>query len=524
MMKASILLGPFFIYKSQISNVYFSPMHRKIQKILVANRGEISLRIMRTIREMGLISVAVYSDADEHLPFVKFADETVYIGSSVASESYLSIDKIIEAAKNTNADAIHPGYGFLSENAAFSKRVEDEGLIFIGPGPHAINTMGNKLLAKELAKKHDIPLCPGTEEAITDISKAKEIAAEIGFPVLIKAASGGGGKGMRIVNALEEFESQMDRAMSEAKTSFGDERVFVEKYVSSGRHIEFQIIADKHGNTVHLFERECSIQRRHQKVIEEAPSVVLTEELRKEMGECSVRIAEACNYSGAGTVEYLLDIDGSYYFLEMNTRLQVEHPVTEYITGIDLVREMIEIAEGKELSFNQEDLEIRGHSIELRVNAEDPLNNFLPANGLITRYSPPKGPGVRVDDGFENGQEVSMFYDSMISKLIVYARNREECIRRLERAIDEYDIGGIETTLEFGKWLCNNDLFKKGEIDTNFIANHFNSSYEYSFSEEECQAIAIALLNRKNGETKGKLVHSKPSKRSDWRKNRKNFA
>ncbi|MEM7162535.1 MAG: acetyl-CoA carboxylase biotin carboxylase subunit [Bacteroidota bacterium] len=495
-------------------------MNRKIQKVLIANRGEIALRIIRTVREIGLKSVAVFSDADGEMPFVKWADEAIHIGPAVAAQSYLDIDKIINVAKKSNVDAIHPGYGFLSENAEFAKRVEEEGLIFIGPSSHAIHIMGNKLLAKELAREYQIPLCPGTDDAISDASEAKKIADEIGYPILIKAASGGGGKGMRIVNSPDEFEDQMARAMSEAKTSFNDERVFVEKYVASGRHIEFQIIADKKGNCIHLFERECSVQRRHQKVIEEAPSCILTDEKRKEMGECSVRIAKACNYSGAGTVEYLLDQDGSFYFLEMNTRLQVEHPVTECITGIDLVREMIEIAEGKELSFKQEDLEIHGHSIELRVNAEDPLNDFLPSNGLITRYSLPKGPGVRVDDGFEENLEVSMFYDSMISKLIVYARNRDEAMDRMIRAIEEYDIGGIETTLEFGSWICKNEYFRKGDFDTNFIKNHFNSSYEYEYEEEEREALAIALGTFKS-QKKENSAQNVPSVKSKWKEKRK---
>ena len=382
-----------------------------IKKILVANRGEIALRIMKTAHNMGIKTVAVFSEADRNAPHVKFADEAVCIGPPPSNESYLLGDNIIKIAKELNVDAIHPGYGFLSENANFGESVEKSGMIFIGPKSHAIRVMGSKLAAKDAVKDYDIPMVPGTEEAITDVEAAKKIAKEIGFPILIKASAGGGGKGMRIVENSEEFEEQMKRAISEAESSFGDGSVFIEKYVSSPRHIEIQVLADNFGNTVHLFERECSIQRRHQKVVEEAPSSVLTPELRKKMGEAAVKVAKACNYVGAGTVEFLLDEKLNFYFLEMNTRLQVEHPVTEYITGLDLVEQQINVANNLKLSFSQEDLKINGHAFEVRVYAEDTLNNFMPSVGKLEVYRPPSGKNIRVDDGFTEGMQVPIQYD-----------------------------------------------------------------------------------------------------------------
>ncbi|KAA3633554.1 MAG: ATP-grasp domain-containing protein, partial [Bacteroidetes bacterium] len=380
-----------------------------MRKILVANRGEIALRVMKTIRKMGINVVAIYSEADRDAPHVRYADEAVCVGPPPSSESYLQIDKIIEVAKALNVDGIHPGYGFLSENDHFAKKVEDSGITFIGPGPEAIRIMGNKLAAKDAVKYYNIPMVPGTEEAITDIPAAKKIALDIGFPILIKAAAGGGGKGMRVVEHEKDFEDQMNRAVSEALSSFGDGAVFIEKYIQQPRHIEIQVLADKHGNTIHLFERECSIQRRHQKVIEEAPSSVLTPQLRASMGTDAVNVAKACSYVGAGTVEFLLDADHNYYFLEMNTRLQVEHPVTEYITGVDLVEQQIRIARGEELAISQDDLTITGHSIELRVYAEDPENDFLPNIGKLEHYELPEAEGVRVDEGYESGMEIPSY-------------------------------------------------------------------------------------------------------------------
>ncbi len=367
-----------------------------MKKILIANRGEIAIRVMKSARKMGIKTVAIYSEVDRNAMHVRFADEAVCVGKATSGESYLVMENVLQAAKDTGADGIHPGYGFLSENAIFAQMVEDAGITFIGPKPHAIRVMGDKLEAKETVKDYDIPMVPGIDEAVTDIELAKEIAVQVGFPVLIKAAAGGGGKGMRVVNTLEELPEQMERAISEATSAFGNGAVFVEKYVTSPRHIEIQVLADTHGNVVHLFERECSVQRRHQKVVEEAPSAVLTPEIRKAMGEAAVKVAKACDYVGAGTVEFLLDGDHNFYFLEMNTRLQVEHPVSELITGIDLVEQQIKVARGEKLAFTQEDLSINGHALELRVYAEDPLDNFSPNVGTLTTYIRPEGEGIRL--------------------------------------------------------------------------------------------------------------------------------
>ncbi|MEO6681983.1 MAG: acetyl-CoA carboxylase biotin carboxylase subunit, partial [Ginsengibacter sp.] len=404
---------------------------KTIHKILVANRGEIALRIMKTIRKMGIQSIAVYSEADKESPHVTFADQAICIGPAPSNESYLKADTIIRVAKELGADAIHPGYGFLSENAAFAKMVQDNGLIFIGPDPHAIEVMGDKLASKDTVKNYNIPMVPGIDHSITDVEEAIKVANDIGFPVLIKASAGGGGKGMRVVHREEDIKEQMQRAINEAKAAFGDGSVFIEKFITNPRHVEIQIIADSAGNTVSLFERECSIQRRNQKVIEEAPSVVLTPVLRKKMGEAAVQVAKACQYLGAGTVEFLVDDSGKFYFLEMNTRLQVEHPVTEFITGLDLVEEQIKIARGEELSYEQEDLSINGHAIELRVYAEDVRENFNPSVGTITKYIKPSGSNIRVDDGIREGSEVSVYYDPMLAKLISYGKNREEAINTM---------------------------------------------------------------------------------------------
>lgn len=466
-----------------------------INKILVANRGEIALRIMKTARAMGIKTVAVYSEADRHAPHVLFADESICIGPPPSNESYLLGDKIIKIAKELNVDAIHPGYGFLSENADFAEHVEQAGLIFIGPKSHAIRVMGSKLAAKDTVKKYDIPMVPGTDEAITDIPAAKKIAKEIGFPILIKASAGGGGKGMRVVENEKEFEDQMNRAISEAENAFGDGSVFIEKFVTSPRHIEIQVLADIHGNTVHLFERECSIQRRHQKVVEEAPSAVLTEEKRKLMGEAAVMVAKSCDYVGAGTVEFLLDENLDFYFLEMNTRLQVEHPVTEWITGLDLVEEQIKIANGEKLSFTQEDLKLKGHAFELRVYAEDPLDNFMPSVGTLDRYRPPSGKNIRVDDGFTEGMEVPIQYDPMLSKLITYGKTREEAMQRMLEAISDYEVEGVSTTLPFGKFVFEHEAFRSGAFDTNFVKKYYTKEKIMAVREEEAQVAAMYVLN-----------------------------
>ena len=465
-----------------------------MQKILVANRGEIALRIMRTIRKMGIQSVAVFSEADRGAPHVSFADEAVCIGPAPSSQSYLNADKIIALAKELGVDGIHPGYGFLSENASFAKKVEDAGIIFIGPGPDAMRIMGSKLAAKECVKKYNIPMVPGIDEAIEDITIAKAVAGRVGYPILIKASAGGGGKGMRIVEKENDLEEQMQRAISEARSSFGDGSVFIEKYVSSPRHIEIQILADKYGNTVHLFERECSIQRRHQKVVEESPSSILTPELRKKMGEAAVMVAKSCNYSSTGTVEFLLDDQLNFYFLEMNTRLQVEHPVTEMITGIDLVEEQIKIARGEKLSFTQDELFINGHSLELRVYAEDPLHKFLPSVGRLTKYIRPQGEGIRVDDGYEEGMEISVYYDPMIAKLVTHGKDRMDAIFKMKVAIKEYKIEGVATTLPFGTFVFEHEAFLSGKFDTHFVQEYYTPEKLLSKQKSNAELASIIAL------------------------------
>jgi len=495
----------------------------QISKILIANRGEIALRIMRSAKEMGIKTVAVFSEADRSALHVRYADEAICIGPAPSNQSYLVIEKIIEACRTTGAQAIHPGYGFLSENAGFARAVAAAGLILIGPTPEAMEIMGNKLSAKAAALKYHIPMVPGTEEAITDINEAKDRAVEVGFPILIKAAAGGGGKGMRIVEKVEDFEEQMHLAVSEATSAFGDGAVFIERYVTSPRHIEIQVLGDTHGNIVHLFERECSIQRRHQKVVEEAPSSVLTEEIRQAMGKCAVDVARSVNYVGAGTVEFILDENLDFFFLEMNTRLQVEHPVTEMITGLDLVKEQIKIARGEVLSYRQEDLKISGHAMELRVYAEDPLNNFLPDIGTLQTYNTPKGNGVRVDDGFEQGMEIPIYYDPMIAKLITYGANREEAIERMIRAIHEYDITGIQTTLSFGKFVMQHPAFTSGKFDTHFVGKYFNADSLKTDNEEEAMLAALTAVLFLQKEKIAVSANAQVESTSNWKKNRKKY-
>ncbi|GLU57017.1 acetyl-CoA carboxylase biotin carboxylase subunit [Dyadobacter frigoris] len=495
----------------------------EIKKILVANRGEIALRILRTAREMNIATVAVFSEADRNAPHVRYADEAVCIGPPPSSESYLNIDKILEVCHQLNVDAIHPGYGFLSENAGFARKVREAGLIFIGPSPESIEVMGSKLAAKEAAGSYNIPMVPGTASAIDDRDEAKRVSAEIGYPVLIKASAGGGGKGMRVVENETEFDEQMDRAVSEAISSFGDGAVFIEKYITSPKHIEIQVLGDQHGNIIHLFERECSIQRRHQKVIEEAPSISITPAIREEMGRCAVDVARSCGYYGAGTVEFIMDENKNFYFLEMNTRLQVEHPVTELITGVDLVKQMIYIAEGKALTIKQEDLQIKGHSIEVRVYAEDPANSFLPDVGTLTTYVRPQGNGVRVDDGFEQGMEIPIYYDPMLSKLITYGQNREEALEKMIRAIDEYHISGVQTTLSFCRFVMNHDIFRSGSFDTNFVNLHFTPELLSIPQTRDTKQLA-ALLSAyfiKNAKPKQSVQEDpKPVSKSKWKTQR----
>lgn len=467
-----------------------------MKKILVANRGEIALRVMKTAKKMGIKTVAVYSVADRQSPHVKFADEAVCIGEAPSNQSYLLGDKIIEVCKALGVDGIHPGYGFLSENATFAELAEKNNITFIGPKSHAMRVMGDKLAAKETVKAYDIPMVPGLDHAITDIEEAKKVAKEVGFPILIKASAGGGGKGMRVVEKEEDFESQMQRAISEATSAFGDGSVFIEKFVASPRHIEIQVMADTHGNVVYLFERECSVQRRHQKVVEEAPSAVLTPEIRKAMGESAVKVAKSCDYVGAGTVEFLLDENKNFYFLEMNTRLQVEHPVTELITGIDLVEMQIRVARGEVLPITQDNLQIKGHALELRVYAEDPLNDFLPSVGNLETYILPEGEGVRVDNGFEQGMDVPIYYDPMLSKLITYGKDRNEAIQIMLKAIQEYKVEGVSTTLPFGTFVFEHEVFVSGDFDTNFVKKFYNADIIKENQAKEAEVAALVALKQ----------------------------
>jgi len=490
-----------------------------MQKILVANRGEIALRVMRTCKQMGISTVAIYSEADRNSPHVRFADEAVCVGPAPSKESYLKIDTIIDICKKLNVDGVHPGYGFLSENATFAKACKDNGIIFIGPTVEAIEIMGSKLAAKQAVSKFDVPLVPGTDQPITDINEAKKLATDIGFPILIKASAGGGGKGMRVVNNVEEFEEQMKLAVSEATSAFGDGSVFIEKFVTSPRHIEIQVLGDSHGNIVYLFERDCSVQRRHQKVVEEAPSAVLTPALRKEMGEAAVQVAKSVNYLGAGTVEFIVNANLDFYFLEMNTRLQVEHPVTEMITGIDLVEQQIKIARGELLSFSQDDLKINGHAIELRVYAEDPENNFMPDIGNLEVYQIPTGEGVRVDDGFDEGMDIPIYYDPMIAKLVVHGINRADAIQKLRKAIDDYKIVGVKTTLPFGTFVLNHSAFTTGNFDTKFVENYFHPN---KINEDEVllATLLAAQLFDKKDHTYLTLEEGNIHKTSNWQINR----
>ncbi|MBJ2173337.1 acetyl-CoA carboxylase biotin carboxylase subunit [Aureibaculum sp. A20] len=465
-----------------------------MNKILIANRGEIALRVMKTAKKMGIKTVAVFSTADRNAPHVQFADEAICVGEPPSNKSYLRADNIIEVAKSLNVDAIHPGYGFLSENADFAEMCEANNIIFIGPKSNSIKMMGDKLAAKDAVKNYDIPMVPGVDHAITDPEEAIKISKEIGFPILIKAAAGGGGKGMRVVEKEKDLKEQMIRAISEATSAFGNGSVFIEKYISSPRHIEIQIMSDSHGNNIHLFERECSIQRRHQKVIEEAPSTVLSSELRGIMGQAAINVAKACDYLGAGTVEFLLDDNHNFYFLEMNTRLQVEHPVTELITGLDLVELQIRIARGEELPVKQFDLNIKGHALELRVYAEDPLNNFLPSVGKLETYKIPVGKNIRVDNGFVEGMEIPIYYDPMLAKLITYGNTREEAIALMIEAIDNYHVEGVDTTLSFGKFVFEHETFQSGKFDTHFVKKYYSPEAIKDEIEQEAKIASLLAL------------------------------
>jgi len=454
-------------------------------KILIANRGEIACRVIRACREMNIATVAVYSDADKDALHVRMADEAFHIGPPPSSESYLRWEKIIDVAKRCGAEAIHPGYGFLSENAEFVREVTKAGITFIGPPPEAMESMGGKMSARKIAIAAGVPVVPGTTEPLTSYDDAKETAAKFGYPVMLKASAGGGGKGMRLVMDESELKSALENSQSEARASFGDDAVYIEKAVVRPRHIEIQVFSDKHGNHVHLGERECSIQRRHQKVVEEAPSPINSAELRTEMGACAVKVAKAVDYVGAGTVEFLVsDVDRSFYFLEMNTRLQVEHPVTELVTGV------IRVAWGEKLSFTQDDVVLKGHAIECRVYAEDPDSNFLPSPGHITRLRVPQGPGLRDDGGVYEGSEVSIYYDPMISKFAVYGKDRAEAIDRMRRALMEYEIGGIKTTLPFFREIMADEEFISGKLDTGFISR-FNERKQPVVIDEMTRDMAM---------------------------------
>ncbi len=475
------------------------PRHM-FKKVLIANRGEIACRVIRACREMGIETVAVYSDADRQALHVRMSDEAYHIGPAPSSESYLRGDKIIETAKRSGAEAIHPGYGFLSENAGFVRSVRANGLIFIGPSPEAMEAMGGKMSARKIAIEADVPIVPGTTEPLKGFDEAALTAAEIGYPVMLKASAGGGGKGMRLVADETELANALDAARSEAASSFGDDAVYIEKAIVRPRHIEIQVFSDSHGSHVHLGERECSIQRRHQKVIEECPSPIDSAEIRERMGACAVMVAKAVDYVGAGTVEFLVsDLDRSFYFLEMNTRLQVEHPVAELVTGIDLVCEQIRVAAGQPLSFRQEDVRMIGHAIECRIYAEDPENDFLPSPGRITRLRIPHGPGVRDDGGVYEGSEVSIFYDPMISKFATHGKDREQAIDRMRRALAEYEIGGIRTTLPFFREVLEDEEFVAGRIDTGFISKWQERRKRPQLGREEADLtiIAAALASQK---------------------------
>ncbi len=467
---------------------------RQLRNVLIANRGEIALRVMRTCKELGIRTVAVYSEADRQSAHVRYADQACCIGPAPSKQSYLAIDRVLDAAKECGADAVHPAYGFLSENATFAERCTAAGLVFIGPPASAIAVMGDKTRARTLMQQAGVPVVPGTPDAVESLEEAKATAVRIGYPIITKAAAGGGGKGMRLIESPSELKESMALAQSEAQSSFGDRRVFIEKYLVKPRHIEVQVLLDSHDGAVHLFERECSIQRRHQKVIEEAPSCVVTPALRRKMTDAALRAAYACGYEGAGTVEFLLDRDGSFYFMEMNTRLQVEHPVTEWITGLDLVEAQIRVARGERLPYTQADLGVYGHAIECRVYAEDAAAGFLPDAGMLVRHAPCTGFGIRVDAAFDVPGEVSIHYDPMIAKVSTWGRTREEAIRRMVRALKDYDVVGVKTTIPFCLRVMESDAFRRGDLSTHFIGEHPALLAPRPATPEDARAAAIAAV------------------------------
>jgi len=469
-------------------------------KVLIANRGEIAIRVMRACRELDIDTVAIYSEPDRNALHVKYADEAFLAGEAHPSKSYLNMDRIIEIAQKCGADAIHPGYGFLAENAQFAKACEDAGIAYIGPSHETIEAMGSKLGSKHMMEEAGVPVLPYTPDGVTSLDDAREISTEIGYPVIVKANAGGGGIGMQIVNEESELEEAIHKGMRIAESAFGDSTVFIEKYLVKPRHIEFQVLADKYGNSVHLFDRECSIQRRHQKLVEEAPSPIMTPELRERMADSALRVVKASNYYNAGTVEFLYS-EGEYYFMEMNTRLQVEHTITEMITGVDIVKEQIAIAAGEPLRFSQDDIKVHGHAIECRINAEDPLNNFMADPGKIVRYRSPGGPGIRVDSGIHVGYTIPPQYDSMISKLCAWGSDRDEAIARMRRAIFEYVIIGVKSTLPLHHAIMNNQHFIDGDTHTHFLKEeHIQKSLGRYLREEETRMQTLAVSLRRGKE------------------------
>lgn len=489
-----------------------------IKKILIANRGEVAVRIIRACKELGIISAAVYSDADKNSLHIMLADEAYLIGEAQVSSSYLNKEKIIDLAKKIKADAIHPGYGFFSENSDFIKAAENEGIIFIGPSSKSVALMGKKTDARKLMMKNKVPIVPGTTEPITNTEEGIRFCKEIGFPVLLKASGGGGGKGMRKISSEKEFNSALESTQREALKSFGNSDIYIEKYIELPRHIEVQVIADKYGNYVHLFERECSIQRRHQKIIEEAPSSFVDDKTRKKITTAAINAAKACGYYNAGTIEFLMDKEKNFYFLEMNTRLQVEHPVTELITGIDLVKEQIFINEGKKLSFKQDDLKITGHAIESRIYAEDPDNNFLPSTGKIIEYNQPSGPGIRVDNGFIAGSEISVFYDPLIAKLISYSNDRNTAIKKMCSALREYHIAGLITNISFLESILMHKDFIDGKIDNNFVEREFlkKKRGKKAFTEIEIAAALFSAIIKNESVSNGKVLMQDKQDTNRW--------
>lgn len=483
------------------------------KKILIANRGEIAIRVMNAARELGIETYAIYHEVDTESLHTISADNAVEIFGDTPKQAYLDAEQIIEVAVANGCEAIHPGYGFLSENSRFSKACKDAGIKFVGPNEYAIEVMGNKTAARELMQKAGVPIVPGTKERITDLDKAKEIADDIGYPILLKAAAGGGGKGMRKVDSPKDFVDSYDAAQREARNAFGDDTIYMEKFIVNPKHIEIQVLADEHGNCIHLAERDCSIQRRHQKVIEEAPSTVLDEELRNEMGKVAVDAAKACDYVNAGTIEFLLDKDKNFYFLEMNTRLQVEHPVTELITGIDLAKEQIKVAAGQELAFEQEDIVVSGHAIETRIYAEDPLSNFMPDIGKVAYLRNPDGIGVRVDGGIERGDNVSINFDPMLAKLIVFGQDREEAIDKMDAALSSYKVVGTKTVIPFLKAVMKSDIFRNNYFDTGFVESNFDFSVLDEMkdkTEKDASVIAAYFYNRNKNRKKVNQVKPQP--------------